>query len=126
MLESGADVNAQDKGGLIPLHNASSYGVSLTILQRMREAKIKRIIDCLQSAFSLKICLVLDLIQRDCKPRWYYCLQSAFSLKICLVLDLIQRDCKPLCFSRQPASPLACVGIACSNFAKKNKRLLAV
>ena len=99
MLESGADVNAQDKGGLIPLHNASSYGVSLTVLQRMREAKIKRIIDCLQSAFSLKICLVLDLIQRDCKP---------------------------LCFSRQPASPLACVGIACSNFAKKNKRLLAV
>lgn len=43
MLESGADVNAQDKGGLIPLHNASSYGVSLAILQRMREAKIKRI-----------------------------------------------------------------------------------
>ena len=26
MLEQGADVNAQDKGGLIPLHNASSYG----------------------------------------------------------------------------------------------------
>lgn len=28
LLEHGADVNAQDKGGLIPLHNASSYGVS--------------------------------------------------------------------------------------------------
>jgi len=28
LLENGADVNAQDKGGLIPLHNASSYGVS--------------------------------------------------------------------------------------------------
>ncbi len=28
LLEKGADVNAQDKGGLIPLHNASSYGVS--------------------------------------------------------------------------------------------------
>ena len=27
LLEKGADVNAQDKGGLIPLHNASSYGV---------------------------------------------------------------------------------------------------
>lgn len=27
LLENGADVNAQDKGGLIPLHNASSYGV---------------------------------------------------------------------------------------------------
>ena len=30
LLENGADVNAQDKGGLIPLHNASSYGVSNT------------------------------------------------------------------------------------------------
>ena len=28
LLDNGADVNAQDKGGLIPLHNASSYGVS--------------------------------------------------------------------------------------------------
>lgn len=26
LLESGADVNAPDKGGLIPLHNAASYG----------------------------------------------------------------------------------------------------
>jgi tankyrase len=26
LLDHGADVNAQDKGGLIPLHNASSYG----------------------------------------------------------------------------------------------------
>lgn len=26
LLERGGDVNAQDKGGLIPLHNASSYG----------------------------------------------------------------------------------------------------
>ena len=32
LLENGADVNAQDKGGLIPLHNASSYGVSLLLL----------------------------------------------------------------------------------------------
>lgn len=31
LLEHGADVNAQDKGGLIPLHNAASYGVSLNI-----------------------------------------------------------------------------------------------
>ena len=32
LLQNGADVNAQDKGGLIPMHNASSYGVSsLTI-----------------------------------------------------------------------------------------------
>lgn len=26
LLDNGANVNAQDKGGLIPLHNASSYG----------------------------------------------------------------------------------------------------
>lgn len=26
LLENGAEVNSQDKGGLIPLHNASSYG----------------------------------------------------------------------------------------------------
>lgn len=31
LLEHGADVNAQDKGGLIPLHNAASYGVSVQI-----------------------------------------------------------------------------------------------
>ena len=30
------------------------------------------VIDCLQSDFSLKIRLVLDLIQRDCKPRCYF------------------------------------------------------
>lgn len=30
LLEHGADVNAQDKGGLIPLHNAASYGVRHT------------------------------------------------------------------------------------------------
>ena len=31
LLEAGADVNAQDKGGLIPLHNASSYGVMIIV-----------------------------------------------------------------------------------------------
>ena len=28
LIQQGANVNAKDKGGLIPLHNASSYGVS--------------------------------------------------------------------------------------------------
>lgn len=28
LLQRGAEVNSQDKGGLIPLHNAASYGVS--------------------------------------------------------------------------------------------------
>ena len=47
------------------------------------------------------------LIQRDCKPRCYY-------------LGIETRRAYVL-VSRQAASPLAC-----SNFAKKNKRLLAV
>lgn len=32
LLEHGADVNAQDKGGLIPLHNAASYGVGTPVI----------------------------------------------------------------------------------------------
>lgn len=32
LLQHGADVNAQDKGGLIPLHNAASYGVRWNIV----------------------------------------------------------------------------------------------
>ena len=34
LLENGADVNARDKGGLIPLHNASSYGVCTIYISR--------------------------------------------------------------------------------------------
>ena len=32
LLERGAEVNATDKGGLIPLHNASSYGVCSNVI----------------------------------------------------------------------------------------------
>ena len=39
---------------------------------KVKLISMRRVIDCLQSAFSLKIRLVLDLIQRDCKPRCYY------------------------------------------------------
>ena len=52
------------------------------------------------------------------------CLQSAFSLKIRPVL--ISSSAIANHDTRQAASPLACLGLACSNFAKKNKRLLAV
>ena len=44
LLENGADVNAQDKGGLIPLHNASSYGVKVYYTH-----KLNGIILCLKS-----------------------------------------------------------------------------
>lgn len=39
LLEHGADVNAQDKGGLIPLHNAASYGVGAGSLAMSRTAR---------------------------------------------------------------------------------------
>lgn len=39
LLEHGADVNAQDKGGLIPLHNAASYGVGVSILAMSRPTR---------------------------------------------------------------------------------------
>ena len=53
----------------------------------------------MQSAFSLKIRLVLDLIQRDCKPRCYYYLAaSGFAarvLRFCVVtLQRKIRDCE--------------------------------
>ena len=70
------------------------------------------------------------------------CLQSSFSFKILLVLSLqAPLQTTTLCYNKGlgrdffllvltpsfiAASPLACLGFACSNFAKKNKRLLAV
>lgn len=39
LLEHGADVNAQDKGGLIPLHNAASYGVGAGSLAMSKTAR---------------------------------------------------------------------------------------
>jgi len=43
---------------------------------RLSVNPLETLLDCLQSAFSLKIRLVLDLIQRDCKPRCYYYFSS--------------------------------------------------
>lgn len=44
LLEHGADVNAQDKGGLIPLHNAASYGVGAGSLAMSRTARDSEVI----------------------------------------------------------------------------------
>ena len=84
------------------------------------------------------------LCSRTREPVVCYTLQSPFSLKIRLVLDLIQRDCKQRCYykgsrrneriyifssrSGLPSGSLVCprfsrvawLGFACSN-AKKNK-----
>lgn len=47
LLEHGADVNAQDKGGLIPLHNAASYGVSMLKFKSRNFAAIYCFIKCI-------------------------------------------------------------------------------
>lgn len=49
LLETGADVNAQDKGGLIPLHNASSYGVSCLLCLFWRDVCQRDV--CLREMF---------------------------------------------------------------------------
>jgi len=78
-------------------------------------------LDCLQSAFSLKIRLVL--ISSSAVPNHDVIITETRREKTVsyyFFLGLRPR------FSRFPASPLACLGFACGNFAKKNKRLLAV
>ena len=47
LLENGADVNAQDKGGLIPLHNASSYGVSPVVLYQCLSVFLIYLLSCI-------------------------------------------------------------------------------
>ena len=75
-----------------------------------------RSLDYLQSVFSLKIRLVLIS-------------SSAIANHDVVITIETRRDEKRL-FGFTPsflaAAPLACLGFACSNFAKKNKRLLAV
>ena len=56
LLQHGADVHAKDKGGLVPLHNACSYGhyeVSQVVQARnMEEALIRPYIKFILSDFS--------------------------------------------------------------------------
>ena len=54
LLENGADVNAQDKGGLIPLHNASSYGNFILSLSYGILTLLKRLQSEYNSAHLLK------------------------------------------------------------------------
>ena len=60
------------------------------------------------------------LIQRDCKPRRYFYNKGLRADDNFFFSGLRPR------FSRLPALPLECLGFACSSFANKNKRLLAV
>ena len=72
-------------------------------------------LDCLQSAFSLKI--RPDETRKDLQPvyRLPPSLRKKKNVSFFFFSGLRPR------FSRQQASPLACLGFACSNFAKKNK-----
>ena len=66
-------------------------------------------IDCLQSTFSLLNSSSSYLIQRVCTTRRYYYQRE---------WDVFFSGLRP-CFSRLAALLLACLGFACSNFAKK-------
>ena len=74
-------------------------------------------IDCLQSVLSLKIRLVLIS-------------SSAIANHDVIIAIETRREKTHFLLGLTPsflaASPLACLGFACSNFAKKNKRLLAI
>ena len=75
-------------------------------------------LDCLQSAFSLKIRpdeTRKDSLWTDVPPP-----SEKKNVSFFFFSGLRPR------FSPQAASTLACLGFACSNFAKKNNRLLAV
>ena len=76
-------------------------------------------VDCLQSAFSLKIRLVL--ISSSAIPNHDVIITETDEKEKSFFFSVLRPR-----FSRLPASPLACSGFACSNFAKKNKRLLEV
>ena len=81
--------------------------VEWCVMVSVRYGMVWYIIDCLQSAFSLKIGLVL--------------ISSSAIANHDVIITI--RDWAQLSFL---ALPLASLGFASSNFAKKNKRLLAV
>ena len=77
------------------------------------------VLDCLQSTFSLKIRLVL--ISSSAIANYDVIITETRRQKT----DFFFSGLRPR-FSRLPTSPLMCLGFVCSNFTKKNKRLLAV
>ena len=76
-------------------------------------------LDCLHSAFSLKIRLVL--ISSRAIANYDVIITETRQEKT----DFFFSGLRPR-FLRLPTSPLECLGFACSSFAKKNKTLLAV
>ena len=73
-------------------------------------------LDCLQSAFSLKIRLVLISSSATANHDVTITIRVSY---------FVFSGLRPR-YSRVAALPLVCLGFACSNFAKKSKRLLAV
>ena len=83
------------------------------------------LLDCLQSAFSLKIRLVFISSSAIPNHDVMYILQRRDEKRRSLIFSS-RAFIRPR-FSQLAAWPLASLGFACSNrFAKKNKRLLAV
>lgn len=64
LLEHGADVNAQDKGGLIPLHNAASYGVSSSSEHYTNWWVVFKhlVFPVVRSKIFIEMCWIVDLV----------------------------------------------------------------
>uniref|UniRef100_A0A8C5E3N5 Poly [ADP-ribose] polymerase n=1 Tax=Gouania willdenowi TaxID=441366 RepID=A0A8C5E3N5_GOUWI len=106
LLEHGADVNAQDKGGLIPLHNAASYGVTDPTMKNQEEE------------LRIAICF-FDL----CNQGLFLLSWQADDIRA-LLMDAMPPDALPSCFKPQativsasvisPASTPSCLSAASS------------
>ena len=96
-----------------PFHKS---GRLIEVLSLIKRSVLRDLLDCLQSVFSLKIRLVLVSSSAI----------ANHDVIIAITVFFFSFSGLRPPFSRLAASPLACLGLACSNFAKKNKRLLAV
>lgn len=85
LLEHGADVNAQDKGGLIPLHNAASYGVGDTWTSELYNI-CSRFCLCIGALKLLNLTVSEDLFL---KFKLTSCHQTSISPRLHIVLGFI-------------------------------------
>ena len=92
------------------------------LLTKMEENKYQNTLDCLQSAFSLKIRLVL--ISASAFANYNIMLQQGIRTRPEKTYFFFSGRLTPS-FKAARGSPLVCLGFSYSNFAKKNRRLLA-
>ena len=72
LLEHGADVTARDKGGLIPLHNASSYGVCTLYIVRGGRSMLCDVCTLLVQHVDVALSLIKFNSQVNTCDRWNF------------------------------------------------------